>query len=251
VDLSGKVALVTGAGRGIGRVIALTLAEHGARVMGAARTENDLRQVAAEAPVEWVAESVATLEGCRRIVNETIGRLGPVDILVNNAGTGAGGKVWELSPEQWHEVLAVNLDAAFYLCKLTAPGMVSRRSGRIVMISSTAGEVGAAGYAAFCASKHGLLGLMRSVAHEVGPAEVTCNAVCPGWVRTPEGDREAAAAGRLGITVEELWAERTRDYPARRPVTAHEIADTVAFLASDEASAINGEAITVALGGVW
>jgi len=119
------------------------------------------------------------------------------------------------------------------------------------MISSTAGEVGAAEYAAYCASKHGLLGLMRAVAQEVGEAEVTCNAVCPGWVRTPEPDRAEAAARRLGITAEELWAARTRDYPARRPVTAQEVANAVAFLASDDASAINGEAVTIALGSVW
>jgi NAD(P)-dependent dehydrogenase (short-subunit alcohol dehydrogenase family) len=120
------------------------------------------------------------------------------------------------------------------------------------MVSSTAGQVGGAAESAYDASKHGVLGLMRSVAQDVAQFRVTCNAVLPGWVRTAMAERSAAeAAARQGTDVEEVWAERAAVYPAGRVVTAEEVAATITFLASEEASGINGEAVTVALGGVW
>jgi 3-hydroxybutyrate dehydrogenase len=245
-----RVALVTGAGRGIGRATALALAERGARVMAVSRTEGEL----AELGLDYVAESVATPEGCERIVTEARGRLGPIEILVNNAGLGSAHErpIWEQDPSVWHETLAVNLHAPFHLTRLAAPDMVERGWGRIVMVSSTAGQIGGAAESAYDTSKHGLLGLMRSVAQDVGSFGVTCNAVLPGWVRTSMAERSAAeVAAQRGVSVEEVWAERAAVYPAGRVVTAEEVAAAIVFLAGEEASGINGEAITVALGGIW
>jgi NAD(P)-dependent dehydrogenase (short-subunit alcohol dehydrogenase family) len=252
--VEGRVAIVTGAGRGIGRATALLLAARGARVLGVARTESELASLAAEAPVEILVESVATQEGCERVVAEARSRLGPVEILVLNAGTGSAHekRIWDQDPAVWRETMAVNLDGPFFLTRLAAADMTERGWGRIVMVSSTSGELGSAENSAYTASKHGLMGLMRAVAQDVGPYGVTCNAVLPGWVRTEMAERSARVeAERRGTTVEEVWAERDAGYPTGRVVTPEEIAATIAFLASEEASGINAEGITVALGAVW
>ncbi len=252
--MQGRVAIVTGAGRGIGRATALALAARGARVLGVSRTEDELAALAEEAPVEVLAESVATEEGCERIVAEARSRLGPVEILVLNAGIGSGHEreIWAQETEVWRETMAVNLDGPFFLCRAVAAEMKEGGWGRIVMVSSTSGELGAPRCSAYTASKHGLMGLMRAVAQDLGPFGVTCNAVLPGWVRTEMAERSARLeAERRGLTAEEVWAERDAEYPVGRVVTAEEIAETIAFLASDEASGINAEGITVALGGVW
>jgi NAD(P)-dependent dehydrogenase (short-subunit alcohol dehydrogenase family) len=249
-----RVALVTGAGRGIGRATVLALAARGRRVLAVARTEEELADLAREVSVEYLVESVATADGCARIVEETRRRLGPIGVLVNNAGVGSAREraVWEQEPEVWRETMAVNLDAPFHLTRLVAPDMIERRWGRIVMVSSTAGEVGGPSMSAYCASKHGLLGLMRAVAQDVGRYEVTCNAVLPGWVRTEMAERSAEReAGRRGVAADDVWSERAAVYPAGRVVRAEEVASAIAFLASEEASGINGEALTVALGGLW
>jgi 3-hydroxybutyrate dehydrogenase len=237
----------------MGRATALALAERGARVMGVARTESDLAELAREAPVEILAESVATEEGCRRIIEETR-RLGPIAILVNNAGIGSYQEraIWEQEPDVWRASMDVNLDGPFHLTRLAARDMIEARWGRIVMVSSTAGEIGAAETSAYCAAKHGLLGLMRAVAQDVAPFNVTCNAVCPGWVRTQMAEAHAEHEAReRGVSVEEIWAERAADYPGGRIVDAVEVANTIVFLAGEEASGVNGEAITVALGSLW
>jgi len=249
--LEGKVALVTGAGRGIGRATAGALSAVGARVMGVSRTESELASLAEEAPVEYLVESVATPEGCARIVRETRRRLGAVDILVNNAGLGSyrDRPIFEISPELWRETMQVNLEAPFELTRLAVGDMIARRWGRIVMVSSTAGEYGERSMVSYCASKHGLLGLMRAVAQDVGPYDVTCNAVLPGWVHTHLADRKAELeAERQGMTPEEVLASWAAGYPTGRFVTTEEVADTIVFLASPSASGINGEAVTIALG---
>jgi NAD(P)-dependent dehydrogenase (short-subunit alcohol dehydrogenase family) len=248
--LTGRVALVTGAGRGIGRATALALASRGARVMAASRTERELASVG----VAYVVESLATPEGCERIVEETRRRLGPIEILVSNAGVGSARErpIWEQDPAVWRETMAVNLDASFHLTRLAARDMIERRWGRIVMVSSTAGQVGGPAQSAYDASKHGLLGLMRSAAQDLGRFGITVNAVLPGWVRTEMAERSAERdAERRGISVDDAWAERASSYPAGRVLAPEEVAHAIVFLASEEASGINGEAITIALGGVW
>ena len=248
----GRVALVTGAGRGIGRAIAVRLAADGARVMAVARTADELSGLAAETGAEWFADTVATPAGCERIVAETERRFGRIDILVNNAGIGSAGEqlIWLQNPERWREAMAVNLDAPFELTRLALPGMIERGWGRILMIGSIASL--AAGIApamsAYATSKHGLLGLTRAVALEAAAYGVTCNAVLPGSVRTKASELKVAeeAAG-AGITPDEAWEARAARTLAKRLVTAEEVAATVAFLASEDASAVNGETIGVAL----
>jgi NAD(P)-dependent dehydrogenase (short-subunit alcohol dehydrogenase family) len=252
--VEGRVAIVTGAGRGIGRATALALAGRGARVLGVSRTEAELASLAEEAPIEVLAESVATEQGCERVAAEARNRLGPVEILVLNAGIGSGHEreIWAQETAVWRETMAVNLDGPFFLCRAVSADMKARGWGRIVMVSSTSGEIGSPSTSAYTASKHGLMGLMRSVAQDLGPHGVTCNAVLPGWVRTEMAERSARIeAERRGVTVEEVWAERAAAYPSNRVVTPEEIAEAIAFLASDAASGINAEGVTVALGGLW
>jgi NAD(P)-dependent dehydrogenase (short-subunit alcohol dehydrogenase family) len=252
--MKGRVAIVTGAGRGIGRAAALALAAGGARVLGVSRTEAELGSLAEEAGVEILAETVATVDGCERIVAEARRLLGPVEILVANAGVGSARErpIGEQDPEVWRETMAVNLDGPFHLIRLVVPDMIERGWGRIVTVSSTAGQIGGASESAYDASKHGLIGLTRAVAQDVAPHGITCNAVCPGWVRTAMAERSAAESARArGITVDDVWAERAASYPAGRVVTTEEVAAVIAFLAGEEASGVSGEAITVTLGGIW
>jgi NAD(P)-dependent dehydrogenase (short-subunit alcohol dehydrogenase family) len=249
-----RAAIVTGAGRGIGRATALALASRGARVLGVSRTEDELASLADEAPIDVLAESVATEEGCERIVAEARHRLGAIEILVLNAGIGSGHEreIWAQETSVWRESMAVNLDGPFFLCRAASADMKEGGWGRIVMVSSTSGEVGSPSTSAYTASKHGLMGLMRSVAQDLGPHGATCNAVLPGWVRTEMAERSARIeADRRGSTLEVVWAERAAAYPGNRVVTPEEVAEVIAFLASDAASGVNGEGVTVALGGLW
>jgi NAD(P)-dependent dehydrogenase (short-subunit alcohol dehydrogenase family) len=245
-----RVALVTGGGRGIGRATAELLASRGARVMVCARSENEL----AETGLDYIAADLGSPGGCERAVAETEQRLGPVDILVCNHGIGSAHErvVWEQDPALWEETLRVNLAGPFHLSRLVTAGMVRRGYGRLVYTSSTAGQVAEAASAAYNSSKHGVLGLMRSVAVDAGAYNVTANAVLPGWVRTDMAERSARAeAEERGISVEEIWNERSGLYPAGRVVTPREVAEMIAFLASEESSGVSGQAITVALGGVY
>ena len=248
-----RVALVSGASSGIGRVTAATLAKHGARVMAVARREAELAELAGEIDGRYVACDLTTEEGCALAIEETRRLLGPVEILVNNAGFGSGeGSITEISTEAWRATMSINLDAPFWLSREAAKDMIRGGWGRIVMVSSTAGEVGGPGMPAYCASKAGLLGLMRAVSQDLAPYGITCNGVLPGWVRTEMSEKSALAeASKRGIGVEQVWAERSASYEAGRVATAEEVADTISFLCSQESSGVNGQAITVALGGMW
>jgi NAD(P)-dependent dehydrogenase (short-subunit alcohol dehydrogenase family) len=192
--------------------------------MVVARTARELQALADETGCAWIAASLDSPDACRLVVAETERILGPIDLLVNNAGVGAWGEtpIWE------------------------------RRYGRIVMVSSTAGAVGGPSQPAYCASKHGLVGLARAVAQDLGPHGVTCNAVLPGWVRTRMAEEDVALeAARTGRTPQEVWAEHAAAYPAGRVLEPDEVASTIRFLLDDAASGVNGEAVTVALGGRW
>ena len=241
------MALVTGGGRGIGRATAELLASRGARVMCASRSQKELEEVG----LDYVVTDLGTAEGCSHAIAEAGGRLGPIEILVCNHGLGSAHErvVWEQEPEVWNETMRVNLEGPFHLSRLALPGMIERKYGRVVFTSSTAGLVAEYAGSAYTSSKHALLGLMRSVAQDAGAHGITSNAVLPGWVRTEMAERSAQyEAKERGTTVEQVWEERAALYPCGRVATPGEVAEMIAFLASEESSGVSGEAIRVALG---
>jgi NAD(P)-dependent dehydrogenase (short-subunit alcohol dehydrogenase family) len=246
--VEGRVALVTGAGRGIGRSVAELLASRGAKVFCVARSEQELKA----SGLDYCATDLGTPEGCARAVSEAEQVLGPIEILVCNHGIGSAHEkvVWEQDSDAWAETMRINLDGPFYLSKLVLPGMIERGFGRCVYTSSTAGEIAEPAGSAYNSSKHGLLGLMRSVAEDGGSYGITSNAVLPGWVRTEMAERSANEEARQrSVTAEQVWDERAALYPAGRVATPGEVAEVIAFLASEESSGVSGEAIKVALGG--
>jgi len=247
--VEGRVTLVTGAGRGIGRVTANLLSSRGARVMAVARSENELMSLG----LDYCVADLGTPEGCNLAVKQTHNRLGPVEILVCNHGIGSAHEkvIWEQETEVWRDTMRINLDGPYLLSQAVLKDMVVQGYGRLVFTSSTAGQVAEHAGSAYNSSKHGLLGLMRSVAQDAGAFGVTSNAVLPGWVKTPMADASAKTeAKQRGISADQVWEERASLYPAGRVVTPEEVAEVIAFLASEESSGVNGEAITIALGGL-
>ncbi len=245
--VDGRVALITGGGRGIGRATAELLASRGAKVMCVARSRQDLEDVG----LEYAVADLGSPEGCAHAVAEAEKRLGPIEILVCNHGIGSAHErvVWEQQPDVWSETMRVNLDGPFHLSRLVLRGMIERQFGRIVFTSSTAGLVAEHAGSAYNSSKHGLLGLMRSVAEDGGSYGITSNAVLPGWVRTEMAERSARQEAKdRDITTDQVWEERAASYSAGRVVTPKEVAEMIAFLASEESSGVSGEAIRVALG---
>jgi NAD(P)-dependent dehydrogenase (short-subunit alcohol dehydrogenase family) len=218
--------------------------------MCVARSQQELAAVG----LEYSVADLGCPEGCAYAVAETEQRLGPIEILVCNHGVGSAHEqvVWEQQPEVWSETMRVNLDGPFHLSRLVLPGMTERQYGRIVYTSSTAGLIAEPAGSAYNSSKHGLLGLMRSVAVDGGSYGITANAVLPGWVRTEMAERSARQEAKdRGITADQVWEERAALYPPGRVATPREVAEMIAFLASEESSGVSGEAIRVALGSVW
>ena len=245
-----RVALVTGGSRGIGREAAQLLATAGMNVMIAARSAAELASVG----LDYVAADLGTIEGCALAVAHTEQRMGPIDVLVVNHGIGSAHEklIWKQDPAVWRETMRVNLDGPFELARLTVGGMCKRGFGRVVFTSSTAGEKAERSGSAYTASTHGVIGLARSIALDAGPFGVTSNAVLPGWVRTAMAERSAQAeAQRRGISVAAVWDERAAIYPQKRVLEPIEVAQVIAFLCSAAAGGVNGEAVTVALGGIW
>lgn len=247
--VEGRIALVTGAGRGIGRETAELLASRGATVMTVARTENELLRTG----LDYIVADLGTTAGCEKAVAETEARLGPVEIFVCNHGIGSAHErvIWEQDAASWDETMRINLNGPFHLSRLIMKGMVERRYGRVVYTSSTAALVAEHAGSAYNSSKLGLIGLMRSVAQDGGAYNVTANAVLPGWVRTEMAERSARAeAEAAGITAEEVWQQRASLYGPGRVATPREVAEMIAFLASEESSGVSAQAIAVALGGL-
>jgi 3-hydroxybutyrate dehydrogenase len=246
--------LVTGAGSGIGAATAVRLAQAGARVslLGRKRPalEETARRIGAQAGaivVLDVTEPEAVAEGMQNLAETS----GPIDILVNNAGQAASAPFEKTDAELWSRMLAVNLTSVYALTQAVLPGMLQRKRGRIINIASTAGLIGYAYVSAYVAAKHGVIGLTRALALETARKGVTVNAVCPGYTDTPlVAEAVEAIVGKTGRSGDEARAALAKTNPMNRLVTPDEVADTVAWLASAGASAINGQAIAVAGGEV-
>jgi NAD(P)-dependent dehydrogenase (short-subunit alcohol dehydrogenase family) len=218
--------------------------------MCVARSRDELE----DAGFDYSVADLGTLEGCAQAVAEAEARLGPIDIFVCNHGIGSAHErvIWEQDPELWGETMRINLDGPYHLSRLISQGMIERGYGRVVYTSSTAGLVAEHAGSAYNSSKHGLIGLMRSVAVDCGPFGITSNAVLPGWVRTEMAERSALQEAKdRNITAGQVWEERAAMYPPGRVVTPQEVAELIAFLASEESSGVSGEAIRVALGSIW
>jgi len=237
--MKGRVALVTGASRGIGRAIANALAARGAHVVAAARGENAAPTaqaiVAAGGVAEAVPLDVTDDAAVGRLVGDVTERLGRIDILVNNAGITRDQLALRMKRDDWDAVLATNLTAAYSCTQAVLKPMVRQRSGRIVNITSVVGQSGNAGQVNYAASKAGLIGFTKALALEVASRNITVNAVAPGLIET---DMTKALSG----SAQDEWAARI---PLKRLGTPEDVAAAVVFLASDEAAYITGHVLAV------
>jgi NAD(P)-dependent dehydrogenase (short-subunit alcohol dehydrogenase family) len=253
MTLDNKIALITGGGRGIGRAIALAFAREGARVAVAARTVQQVEKVAAEVTKETESEALAIVcdvsdpASVQQMFGSVCERFNHgLDILVNNAGIAESAALAKTDDDLWQRHLAINLSGTFYCTRAALPGMLERAWGRIINIASIAGKTGAPYIAAYAASKHGVLGLTRSVALEVAAKGVTVNAICPGYVDTEMTSRGldniSAKTGRPAA--EALEAIKNMS-PQKRLITPEEVAAVASLLASEEGRGINGQAINI------
>ncbi len=246
--LEGKVAIVTGAARGIGEAVAVKLAEQGAQVAftfvsdsskeKAAALEARLLQMGVKAKA--FQSNAGDYAACEMLVNDVVTEFGTIDILVNNAGISKDNLLLRLTPEQWDDVIRTNLNSVFYMTKQVMRPMMKAKKGSIINMSSVIGEMGNAGQSSYAASKAGVIGFTKSVAKELGSRNIRCNAIAPGFVETDmtsylkEG--EAADKYKAGI-------------PLGRFASAEDIANVTLFLASDLSSYITGQTIS-ACGGL-
>ena len=241
--LDGICALVTGAGNGIGRAIAERLAEEGARVavsdMVLADAETTAKGIGGDAIA--VELDVASDDSIRRAIVDVNARLGPIDVLVNNAGWDRIEPFVDSQPDTWDRVLAINLRGPIAVTRAVLDSMIERRRGRIVSIASDAGRVGSSGEAVYSGAKAGVMGFSRTVAREVAGFGINVNTVCPGPTNTPLLRAEAEKNPKM-------VAALARAIPFGRPAEPAEIAAAVAFLASDDAAFITGQALSVSGG---
>lgn len=251
--LQKRVAVITGAGCGIGRAIALRFAAEGCRIVALDMNENALADAATlirqhGAVCQTITVDVRSLDELRAASQWIEQEWGATDILVNNAGILRMGTLAELSPKDWTDTFAVNVNGVFNCIKAFMPKMMERRSGAIVNIASWFGKIGKPGFAAYCASKFAVVGLTQCAAMEAALAKVRVNAVCPGTIVNTEMRTEADAGARN--TGQPTAAERAHLIPLGRVGLPEDIARAVAFLASDEAAYMTGQSINVT-GGLW
>jgi NAD(P)-dependent dehydrogenase (short-subunit alcohol dehydrogenase family) len=254
--LVGRRAVVTGAGRGIGRSIALALARAGADVVVSARTESELKSLVAE--IQALGRSglavpcdVTSSEQVGSMAAAALAGLGGIDILVNNAGNAGSHKFVNHPDELWQRMLSINLTSVYYVTKAFAPAMVEQRSGRIITIASIASRVGGSYIAAYTAAKHGVLGLSRALASELLPYAITVNAICPGYVDTPMTDASIGnIVARTGMDAGKAREALTKTSPQHRLIEADEVAAIAVFLSQDICKGITGQAINIDGGGV-
>jgi 3-oxoacyl-[acyl-carrier protein] reductase len=239
INLSGRIAIVTGASRGIGRATAKSLAAAGAEVVAAARGDNARTTVeeisAAGGRAHLATLEVTDRESIDRVVSETIGRSGRIDILVNNAGIARDQLMLRMKRDDWDAVIGTNLTALFSFAQAVLKPMVKQRSGRIISISSVVGQAGNAGQANYAASKAGIIGFSKALALEVASRGITVNVVAPGLIDT---DMTRA----ITESAHETWASKI---PLGRLGSPEDVAGAVCFLASDEAAYITGQVLAV------
>ena len=253
----GRVVLVTGGGTGIGREVASAFLETGARVAIASRDPEHLKKAAgvlvARAGGAGAGErllpvrvDVRAAESARAAAGVVMDAWGRIDVLINNAGASGMNFVDadEASDQQWLDVIATNLHGAWHMTRSCLAGMPA--GGRIINISSVLGKFGVAGYSAYCASKHGLIGLTRALAAELAPRQITVNAICPGWVDTAMSSAGVAQmAQRLGVTEAEFKKAALQRVPLGRFLRPEEVAPLALYIASPDASAMTGQAINI------
>jgi NAD(P)-dependent dehydrogenase (short-subunit alcohol dehydrogenase family) len=253
MKLQNRLALITGGGRGIGRAIALAFGREGARIAVAARTRKQVETVANEVASECGVEAlavecdVASAESVNRafeLVKEKFGQA--PDIMVNNAGIVETAPFIKIDEAMWQRHLAVNLTGTFHGTRAVLPAMLERGWGRIINVASIAAKTGAPYISAYAASKHGVLGLTRSLALEVGAKGITVNAICPGYVDTDMTTRGVEnIVAKTGKSAEDAIEAIKQMSPQHRLVTPEEVAAVALLLASEEGGGINGQAINV------
>ncbi|MFZ5509719.1 MAG: 3-hydroxybutyrate dehydrogenase [Pseudomonadota bacterium] len=247
--LKDKIAIVTGAASGVGKAVAERLAAAGAKVVVADMNPAGAA-VAAALGGHFVQGDSARREDCKRLVDETLARHGAVHVLVNNAGFQHVAPIEEFPEDTWDKMIAVMLTAPFLLTRYCWPAMKRQQWGRIINISSIHGLVASPHKAAYISAKHGLIGLTRSAALEGGAFGITCNAICPAYVRTPLVDHQIADQARTRGIPEAEVIEKVMLEPAavKRLIEPAEVAEMVAYLCSPAAGAITGSALTMDLG---
>ena len=238
--LKDKVAIITGASRGIGKSIALLMAQNGAKVVASARNQELLDSLVAEikslgGEALAVAGDVSSSEDANNLISSAVEAFGQVDILVNNAGITRDGLLLRMKDEDWDAVLDINLKGAFVCTRAAAKVMTKKRYGRIINISSVVGEMGNAGQANYSASKAGMIGLTKSNAKELGKRNVTVNAVTPGFITTDMTD---------GLS-DKVKEELTTQIPLGCLGEAADVAEAVLFLASEKSKYITGQVLGV------
>ncbi|HEY8227994.1 MAG TPA: SDR family NAD(P)-dependent oxidoreductase [Pyrinomonadaceae bacterium] len=247
--LENKIALITGGGRGIGRAIALAFAREGAKVIVSARTKHQVEAVAKEIGPNALAlvcdvANPQSVAGMFRQAGDVLGAA--PDILVNNAGIAESATLIHTDDDLWQRHIAINLSGTFYCTRAALPSMIERNWGRIINIASIAARMGAPYIAAYSASKHGVLGLTRSVALEVAAHGITVNAICPGYVDTDMTTRAVQnITTRTGRSTEEALHILEKMSPQNRLITPEEVAAVALLLASEEGRGINGQAINI------
>lgn len=241
MDLNGKIALVTGAGRGIGRQIAETFAEYGAVVIvnyngSREKAEEVVKEITDRGGIAKAIQcDVSQFDSAKELIDGIVKEYGRLDILVNNAGITRDNLIMKMSEEDFDSVISTNLKGAFNCIKHVSRQMLKQRSGRIINISSVSGVMGNAGQANYCASKAGIIGLTKSVARELGSRGITCNAIAPGFIRTEMTD----------VLPEEVKKAMGEQIPLKRFGETKDIGEAAAFLGSDSASYITGQVLQV------